>query len=222
MIKKINTRERILEQGARIFVEKGYHKATTREICAAAETNITAIYYYFKDKAGLYRTIFEEPFTVLGQPQLDIEYLLSLSTHAALISFYTVLLKPFVEQSISGLPFHHTLFKYMHELIAREQFDPTNLVDDLIARPAEIIHKPLNLFLCHKLGSDQVDDEVNRLGFAITGLGFSLIHQRRIVRQLAPNLVEGDGWVSQMFSRSADFACAIIDSEITRRVQVLK
>jgi TetR/AcrR family transcriptional regulator, regulator of cefoperazone and chloramphenicol sensitivity len=49
------TRERLLEAASRVFAEKGYEKATVREICTAAKvSNLAAVNYYFGDKERLY------------------------------------------------------------------------------------------------------------------------------------------------------------------------
>jgi len=50
-----DTRERLLEAASRVFAEKGYEKATVREICTAAKvSNLAAVNYYFGDKERLY------------------------------------------------------------------------------------------------------------------------------------------------------------------------
>ena len=68
MVKNENTdteshgaRSRLVLAALRQFAEKGFEAATTREICEAAGANISAIRYYFGDKAGLYRAAFTEP-----------------------------------------------------------------------------------------------------------------------------------------------------------------
>ena len=68
MVTKENTgtdthaaRSRLVMSALRLFAEKGYKAASTREICDAAGANISAIRYYFGDKAGLYRAAFFEP-----------------------------------------------------------------------------------------------------------------------------------------------------------------
>lgn len=49
------TRDRLLKAASQVFAEKGFEKATVREICQAAEVNnLAAVNYYFRDKEGLY------------------------------------------------------------------------------------------------------------------------------------------------------------------------
>ncbi len=46
-------RTQILEAATRVFAEKGYHRATTKDIAAAADLAEGTIYLYFKNKADL-------------------------------------------------------------------------------------------------------------------------------------------------------------------------
>lgn len=47
-----SARSRLVQAALRLFAEKGYEAAGTREIAEAAGANISAIRYYFGDKAG--------------------------------------------------------------------------------------------------------------------------------------------------------------------------
>ncbi len=49
-----HTRERLLAAAGAVFAEKGFQDATVREICQAAEVNLAAINYHFRDKERLY------------------------------------------------------------------------------------------------------------------------------------------------------------------------
>lgn len=49
-----DTRRRLLDAAGQIFAEKGFQATTIREICAAADANIAAVNYHFRDKEGLY------------------------------------------------------------------------------------------------------------------------------------------------------------------------
>ena len=60
-------RERLLLEATRIFAEKGFARASTREICQAAGQNVAAIHYYFGDKAGLYRAALVRPIVTTSE-----------------------------------------------------------------------------------------------------------------------------------------------------------
>lgn len=211
-----NTKKRLITVAAKIFAEKGYHQATTREICLAAEINITAIHYYFKDKKGLYRAIFLEHFNHFPLPIFEHEKYTSKNTHEFMTYYYSVLLLPFVEGKAK--PRHKDgLFKYIHEIMAREQFEPTGLIDDLAVIPVKQIHDPLNKFLCKLFNIDEMDIEAHRLTFVLVGIGFSMVHPKHAINYYAPELIKEKGWQQRMYERLADFACAIINSEAENR-----
>lgn len=44
----------ILAVAARLFAERGYSNVSIREVCKEAKTSAPMIYYYFKDKKGLF------------------------------------------------------------------------------------------------------------------------------------------------------------------------
>lgn len=56
------TKERILEAAADIFGKEGFKAATIRRIAEAAQVNIAAINYHFRDKEGLYAAVLEQVF----------------------------------------------------------------------------------------------------------------------------------------------------------------
>jgi TetR/AcrR family transcriptional regulator, regulator of cefoperazone and chloramphenicol sensitivity len=56
------TPERILESAAEIFGQEGFKAATIRRIAKAADANVAAINYHFRDKEGLYAAVLENLF----------------------------------------------------------------------------------------------------------------------------------------------------------------
>jgi len=50
----VNVRKRLLEVAGPVFSEKGFEKATVREICQKADVNVASVNYYFGDKEQLY------------------------------------------------------------------------------------------------------------------------------------------------------------------------
>ena len=55
------TREKLIESAKAEFMEKGYNKASLRSICANAGVTTGALYFFFKDKADLFRAIVGKP-----------------------------------------------------------------------------------------------------------------------------------------------------------------
>jgi AcrR family transcriptional regulator len=51
------TREALLEAGGNVFAEKGFDRATGKEICERASANVAAINYYFGGIEGLYAAV---------------------------------------------------------------------------------------------------------------------------------------------------------------------
>ncbi|WP_415854403.1 TetR/AcrR family transcriptional regulator [Sinomonas sp. G460-2] len=54
------TRGRLLETAGLVFAERGFDRATSKEICDRAGTNTAAVNYYFGGIAGLYEAVLEE------------------------------------------------------------------------------------------------------------------------------------------------------------------
>ena len=55
------TRKKLLLCAKKEFLEKGYAKASLRHICSEADVTTGAVYFFFKDKEGLFEAIVGEP-----------------------------------------------------------------------------------------------------------------------------------------------------------------
>src|SRR5262244_3904630 len=55
-----NTRAQLLEAAGHLFAQKGFDRATGKEICERAGTNSAAINYYFGGMDGLHAAVLEE------------------------------------------------------------------------------------------------------------------------------------------------------------------
>lgn len=77
----LSVRDRLLKEGAAIFIEKGFGGASVREICARAETSSNMIHHYFGSKQGLYDEIIagfsdsllEVPMRIISEPPTSVE-----------------------------------------------------------------------------------------------------------------------------------------------------
>jgi len=64
---KKSTRDRVLKAASIIFAEKGFRDATVAEICEAADANIAAVNYHFRDKEKLYDEVWRHAFSVTAE-----------------------------------------------------------------------------------------------------------------------------------------------------------
>ena len=55
-----DTRQRILEAAAQVFAEKGYARATTRVLAAAAGVNEVTLFRHFGSKQNLFAAVIEQ------------------------------------------------------------------------------------------------------------------------------------------------------------------
>ena len=64
---RLQTRQRLLESGRRLFAERGLHRVTTHDIAAGAGVASGTFYLHFKDKEALFRVIAEETIALLRE-----------------------------------------------------------------------------------------------------------------------------------------------------------
>ncbi len=55
-----DTRSKLIEIATQLFATKGYAAVSVREVTLAAQTNVSAISYYFNGKEGLYQAVLTE------------------------------------------------------------------------------------------------------------------------------------------------------------------
>ncbi|QEM67523.1 TetR/AcrR family transcriptional regulator [Geobacter sp. FeAm09] len=64
---KAECRKKLLEEGTRLFAERGLHGVSVRELARAAGASISMISYYFGSKEGLYTAVLREQFACFDQ-----------------------------------------------------------------------------------------------------------------------------------------------------------
>lgn len=204
-----DTRSLLLEAAADTFAEFGYHRSSTREICRRAGANVAAIHYHFGDKAELYRAVFREPF-FLNESFHDLFAAPSLTLPRCerLQVFYRFWLLP-----LAGDPRIQRLLR----LRAREDAEPSGVLGDTWIKHVLPRHQRLTGFLCQELGLAAVDDEVERLAFALVGMGISVYHMREIIGVCAPSLIADAERLAEMAQHLAAYADTLVEAELTRR-----
>jgi AcrR family transcriptional regulator len=64
---KEELRTKILQSAKALFIEKGYHETSIRNIAEKIEYSPTTIYLYFKDKDDIFYALHQEGFALLNQ-----------------------------------------------------------------------------------------------------------------------------------------------------------
>ncbi len=199
-------RSRLLLAALRLFAEKGFAKASTREIAESAGVNLAAIKYYFGDKAGLYRVVFSEPLGTacqgvdLSDPGLSLRDVLRI----------------FFEDFVAPLK-HGDVVQLAVRMHFREMLEPTGLWMEEIDRHIKPSHAGLVAVLLRHLNLSKADDDVHRLAFSLAGLALQLFVCRDVIDAIRPKLINTPAAVDQWAIRLVDYGEAMVAMEIARR-----
>jgi len=119
------TRHALLHNAADVFAEKGFDRASVREITGRAGANQAAINYHFGGKDQLYREVLKLALAALSEAALlDEDSIDALSREEAV--------RLFIRQQVTPLLKHDQLGRYLR-IFAWETVAPTRVYRDFIA-----------------------------------------------------------------------------------------
>ncbi len=200
-------RARLLEEAEKIFAEKGYAKASTREICAAAGLNAAAISYHFGGKEELYRAVLLGPieaitdqFSGFDGPGLDLADALSR------------ILSPFVLGAAAD--------QCAIRLHLREMVEPSPVYAQTISQFIKPQHDTMARLMARHIGLAQPDDDVHRLVFAIIAMAHDYCMSQEFMKIVAPRLLDSPDALPRALARMVDWAVALVHHERNRRASI--
>lgn len=164
-------RKKLIEAGLKLYSEVGYEGASTRDLGAAAGTNIAAIPYYFGGKEGLYHGVIDhivECFRrALGDKIEKIKQALrdtkiTPAGRRALLDEYIETVLDFVLQESKERA-------QMSRIILREQLDPTSAFDRLYDGFVREMHETLAALIGPLLGSKTTPSETKLIAQMLLG-----------------------------------------------------
>lgn len=206
-----DARSRLINAALRLFAEKGYEAASTREICEAAGVNISSIRYYFGDKAGLYRAAFTEP---MGETSCgsDIGIYAHLPLAEALVRFFGEFLEPLKKGEELGL---------VMKLHYREMIEPTGIWQQEIEAEIKPQHQALVARLQAHLGLADADADIDlhRLAFSIVGMAVHFYVGQDIIAAINSPMLNSPEAIDILAERLAGYAVAMVNGEAARRAQ---
>jgi TetR/AcrR family transcriptional regulator, regulator of cefoperazone and chloramphenicol sensitivity len=203
------SRKRLLVAALPLFAQQGYAKTSIREIALAAQTNVAAISYYFGDKQGLYRAIFEDPHLNPGVDPASLN-MAALDIRAVV----DLLLRGLVEPLKAGEQARHCM-----KLHFREMIEPTGMWQAEIDNNIKPGHLALVQALCRHYGLAQEDDDIHRLAFEIAGMGIMLHVGHDVIDAIRPNLIASAQSLDTYHARLMDYAMVLIEHESQRRAK---
>jgi AcrR family transcriptional regulator len=201
-------RERLLTCALKLFAEKGFASTSTREIALAAQVNISAISYYFGDKANLYRTVFNDP---RCNPTIHPSQFLQ--ADLSLRGGIELLIQTFVDSFKHG-----ELAQNCMKLHIREMLEPTGLWTEEIDHQIKPAHKALVKFLARHLDVKREDDDLHRLAFALSGLALTLMVSSDVIFAVRPSLIAKEKAIDDYASRLVEYALCMCEQERQRRL----
>lgn len=174
------TRERLIVAGAEVFAEKGFRRATVREIVGRAEANLNAVNYHFGDKQGLYEAVLEWVHQHRGhEEEATLATDATLPAETRLFRFILAFLRRAL--GTKDQP-------YMHRLMALEMAEPTAALDMVVE---QVIRPRFNL-LTGLLGEitegTLTEDQLRLCSESVVGQCVHLVMARPIVQRLIPDL----------------------------------
>lgn len=190
----------------RLFADKGYEGATTREICDAAGANISSIRYYFGDKAGLYRAAFTEP---MGDTPCGAN--LAAYGELELPEALKLLFRDFLEPLKRG---EET--RLVMKLHFREMIEPTGVWQQEIDAEIKPQHEALVGMLTRHLGLSAIDLDVHRLAFSIIGMAVHFYVGLDVVSNIAPEMLDSVHAIDLLGERLAGYAWSMVEGEARR------
>lgn len=193
-----DTQLRIMEAAGEVFSERGFDKATIREICRRAEANVAAVNYYFGDKARLYLS------TVRFWKGVAFEkYPHELETEK--MAPPEIRLGTFI-RSILYRILEYGKASWFGKLIAREYFEPTEAVDVLIDEIIRPMYMYLYSIVKEILGRDADERNVRNCCESIVSQCNFFLHAKPIVLKMFPDVSFDRGQIELLAQHITTFS----------------
>lgn len=211
-----DSRTQLIQAAAQVFSVKGFDGASTREICQSAAVNLSAIKYYFGDKAGLYRAVLQWAFgeVTASFGQFDDP---DLSFEQAVRQFLVPLIQtdgnPTQQQPAQQQPAPQPIDARVMGLYLYELIKPSAIFPEIIQQTVLPTHQAFCQLLARQLGAVAVDPAIHQLAFAICAMAHDYSLSRDVMRTLAPELLDQPDATVQITDRLLAYSQALLDVE---------
>jgi AcrR family transcriptional regulator len=194
------TRRALLDSGADVFAEVGFHNATTREICRRANANVAAINYHFGDKTGLYSEVLAEQSRVARErfPSTD-----GLTANAAPAEQLRVFIRSFLQRVLSP-----DLHARHGRIMAREMVEPTAALDRLVSEAIRPDAERLTAIMRRLLGPKTPAATLRLCGMSVVGQILFYCHCQPVIQRLFPDQPADAARIDELAQHITGFSLA--------------
>lgn len=200
------TRERLLRAAGEVFAEKGFRRATVREICRKAGSNVAAVNYHFRDKEQLYAEVltYAHRYAMEVHPPMP-ELPPGATAEDRLRAFVGSFLRRIFD---AGRPAWHG------KLMAREMTEPSTALAGVVENSVRPIYRALLAIVSDLLGPDAPTQVARLCASSVVGQCLHYFHARPVLKLLNPDLTYGPDAIERWAAHITEFSLGGI-----RRVQ---
>ncbi|AXK87898.1 TetR/AcrR family transcriptional regulator [Nocardia farcinica] len=141
-------REQIVVEAARLFGTRGYERTSVADIARAAGVSAASVFYYFTDKAAVFRAVFERDLPVVES--LIAKHVHSRTPVPAIFEVVDELAKDAADASAPGM---------VVELLRRAEHDPELVA--VVAQTAEVVTGGLAALIARGIADGEIDAELD-------------------------------------------------------------
>ncbi|GAA3218747.1 TetR/AcrR family transcriptional regulator [Oerskovia jenensis] len=141
-------REQVATEAGRLFAAQGYDRTSVAQVAKAVGTSPASIFYYFEDKAALFRAVFERDLPAVEA--LIARHVEAADPMTAILDVLDALAEDAADPSASGM---------LVELLRRVDHDPELLA--VVARTAGVVRDGLAALISRGVAAGTVDPRLD-------------------------------------------------------------
>jgi TetR/AcrR family transcriptional regulator, regulator of cefoperazone and chloramphenicol sensitivity len=201
VVERPGTRAQLLEAAGQVFAEKGFDRATGREICDRAGTNSAAINYYFGGMEGLHAAVIEEAQGRLISLEKLKSAIAGKTDAKAKLEAILGLAVEFLTGPISS--------SWVLRVLGREFVAPSSVIDELIEKQGIPKLRILKAIVAELMELPEDHPAVGRGCLTlIAPCSMLLIADRRTLRRVFPSLYLNRDNAAALARHMLDYALA--------------
>ena len=190
----------MLEAAGEVFADRGYTKATIRQICRRAGANVAAIKYYFGDKERLYREVINHWAEIsLEKYPPDLRLTGDATAEERLGAFVRSFLFRLLDNSQPG---------WHGKLMAREMTEPTRALIDLIDAVYRPLTERLETIVRELIGPPATVEITRRCTQSVLGQCTFYRHARPVIQRMTPEQRFESDDIEQLAKHITEFSLA--------------